>query len=428
MTASSGPVTLHPNGKGKARAKPKGASESARGGTKSRSKNGKARRKKRRRSSSPENDDEEGESEEESADTASSNEEEEEDVDEASAVNNLLSLRANSSGLKGTPTLVTPLHHNLSSYTHTMTSMGTMSSSSTIVGSVSGWGYPSSSTSFVSNGNSITGSKPYYSHFQTPFMDKNYSHVFHGVNPVSQFSLSKAYPSGTTPYESSAVTNGNTGGDGSDTNEMHNGGYHRDGLGHVQNMVSDVRSADRRVNDSEQLGSFQSNMAMSSLRSTSSASRNANGSGVTGGPELAKGSMGTGTRSHSPMSRPNSEAREDRDRVRNLDPELVAMDLQSKYAGINRKSDSPRTSDPDTVNKDSNSKSTATPISILTAAPASLGIVNGSQNGEQRQSDFKDSDQLSTTRPMSESPLETNGSAEARMMLRPVENKKDWEM
>ncbi|KAJ3739676.1 hypothetical protein DFH05DRAFT_487880 [Lentinula detonsa] len=430
MTASGAPVTLVPNGKGKVKSKSKGSAESTGVGSKSRSKNGKGRRKKRRQSFSPEDgDDEEGESEAESAEIASSDEED--DADEASAVSNLLSLRANASGLKGAPTLVAPLHHNLTSYTP---SLGSMASTATLVGSVSGWGYPSSSSSstFTPNGNTITGSKQYFSPFQTSFNPhKSYSSMFtpNGVNnPIPQFSLSKAYSSGTTPYESSASAD-HPGGI-PDADNLHNG-YHHNGIGHVQNTVSNVRSVND-MSDSEQLGAFQSNMAMSSLRSTSSALRSTNGlEGLNGsnGLDLDKGAVSR-THSLTPPSRLGSEGRENRDRVMNLDPTLAAMDMQSKHTVINKASESP-TNDIDAINasSDSNSisplasdsNSTPTPVHKPTSA---MSI--GSQNAEQSTANFMDSD-LVSNRQTYMSPMESNGT-EPRTTLRPVESEKDWRM
>ncbi|KAJ3995582.1 hypothetical protein F5050DRAFT_273016 [Lentinula boryana] len=432
MTASGAPVTLDPNGKGKVKSKSKGSAESAGAGSKSRSKNGKGRRKKRRRSSSPEDvDDEEGESEAESAEIASSDEED--DADEASAVSNLLSLRANASGLKGAPTLVAPLHHNLTSYTP---SLGSMASTATVVGSVSGWGYPSSSSSstFTPNGNTITGSKPYFSPFQTSFNPhKSYSSMFtpNGVNnPMPQFSLSKAYSSGTTPYEASISASADHADGIPDAADLHNG-YHHNGIGHVQNTVSNVRSVNE-MSDSEQLGAFQSDMAMSSLRSTSSALRSTNGlEGLNGsnGLDLDKGAVGR-THSLTPPSRLGSEGRENRDRVMNLDPTLAAMDMQSKHAVINKASESP-TNDIDAINASSESNSNSPLVCDSTSTPTPVhkptSVTSiGSQNAEQGAANFVDSD-FQSNRQTYMSPMESNGT-EPRTTLRPVESEKDWRM
>ncbi|KAJ4470947.1 hypothetical protein J3R30DRAFT_1142065 [Lentinula aciculospora] len=453
MTASGEPVTLLPSKKGKGKLKGKGAADSVGSGSKLRSKSGKGRKKKRRRSSSSpdEEEEEDGESDAESAETASSDED---DVDEASAVSNLLSLRANASGLKGAPTLVAPLHHTLTSYTHTLSSMSSMSSTATVVGSISGWGYPvSSSSSFAPNGNSITGSKPYFSPFHTSFIEantrKSYSSMFpvNGMNnTMSQFSLSKAYSSGATPYESSVAAAANGPGSGIDAERMHDihDGYHRhhNGLGHVQNVVSDVRSANR-MNDSEQLGTLQSDMAMSSLRSTSTSSASRNMEGPSGleetnnsnGLDPGEDSVSRGS-PLTRLSRPSSEGHEDV--IRNLDPALATMDMQSRYsrpttASIPNSRKAAEYPNPtDTVK--SSSTPIATSVSPLPAPEFVSSKFNGSENVDQVDSTsilspiFKKYSDFQSKQLM---PMGTSGSEatpEPRIMLRPVESEKDWEI
>ncbi|GAW04061.1 Zinc finger protein MSN4 [Lentinula edodes] len=425
MTASGGPVTLISNGKGKAKLKSKGSAEFASVGSKSRSKNSKGKKKKRRRSSSssPDEEDEERKSETESAETVSSDDEDE--VDEASAVSNLLSLRAHS-GLKGASTLqvVAPLHHTLTSYTHTLTSLGSMSSTATLVGSVSGWGYPlsSSSSSYTTtNGNSITGSKPYFSPFHTSFLDatsnKSYSSMLphNGLaNAMPQFSLSKAYSSGATPYESSAAATA-SGTDADRIHDMHNG-YHRhhNGLGHVQNMVSDVRSANG-MNDSELLGKFQSNMATSSLRSTSTSSalRSTDGLEETNGSNGGNATVSSMGRSSptTPLSRLGSEGHDDVDvTVRNLDPTLHALPTIPSVPANSVSKTSTTVISADAVHSSSNSRST--PANHSTTAPASPP-------------DSKPIPDFQSNQSMSTGSVELN---EPKMMLRPVESEKDWRM
>lgn len=422
MTASGGPVTLISNGKGKAKLKSEGSAEFTGVGSKSRSKNSKGKRKKRRRSSSssPDEEDEQIKSETESAETVSSDDEDE--VDEASAVSNLLSLRANS-GLKNTSTLqvVAPLHHTLTSYTHTLTSLGSMSSTATLVGSVSGWGYPlsSSSSSYTTtNGNSITGSKPYFSPFHTSFLDtppnKSYSSMLphNGLtNAMPQFSLSKAYPSGATPYESSAAATA-SGTDADRIHDMHNG-YHRhhNGLGHVQNMVSDVRSANV-MNDSGLLGKFQSNMATSSLRSTSTSSalRSTDGLEETNGSNGAPATVSSMGRSNprTPLSRHGSEGHDDVNvTVRNLDPTLHALSTIPSVLTNRVSKTSTTVISSDAVHSSSNSRST--PANDSTASPPDAKPVSDFQSNQS----------------MSMEPVELN---ESKMMLRPVESEKDWRM